>query len=65
MTVISFERPDAFIWLKNLLMLVDTVPSSAACAFASLAWVSKPPSDTDQTFVGAPAAINLATIFNC
>ena len=65
MTVISFDRPDAFICERNLAILEETVPSSVACAFASLACVSKPPSDTDQIFVGDPAAINFATRFSC
>ena len=43
----------------------ETTPSNSACAFASLAWVSKPPSETDHTFVGDPAAINFATTSSC
>ena len=43
----------------------ETTPNSSACAFASLAWVSKPPKETDHTFVGDPAAINLETTSSC
>ena len=41
------------------------MPSNSAWAFASLAWVSKPPKETDQTRVGEPAAMSLATTSNC
>ena len=44
---------------------LETTPNSAACALASLAWVSNPPSETDHTLVGAPAEINLDTTSNC
>ena len=65
MTVTSFARSVAWICDRNFVTALETLPTNALWALISSACVSNPPSDTDQTFVGVPAAMSFATTSNC